>query len=180
MMDKILPGMKLKAVDSKPMHNFADNTEWPALDNSVFTFKPPTDEAWLISSVRIKFSVNVNLHCPMNLNYYIHGVPTAVRTTKYSSIDAFIDRCPVSDVLLFGGQGKYTHNIFSFEYQFDSEMFLWGTSPGGVNPAQNPRLHYFTMGIEDNIPYKNLDGGILEMAKIRYPGVVVYDIKDMA
>ena len=174
---------KYREIDSKPMHNFGDSSTWMDYDgnltpaDSTFMMKPPVDEAWALQAVRIRFSANADFtNRPLTIKYYIHGVPTPVRQTVYANSDDFLDRCNKFELLEVAGNGKYDNNIFAFTYNFPEKLILWGTAPGEVDPANDPRMSHFTMEVAGHLPIKGEDDLDLEVVKVRYTDVEVYDI----
>ena len=184
MLEKQLNGLptKYKSIDSKPMHNFGDSSTWvdndgnPTPTDSTFYMKPPADEAWVVGSVRIRFSANANFAKPMVVKYYMHGVPTPIAQTVYENADDFLDRCDKFELLEVAGNG-YDHNIFAFTYNFNEPAILWGTPPSDDAPG-TVRLSHFTMEVSEHFELTDDVGEPVEMVKVRYPDVVVYDISE--
>ena len=164
--------------DSKPMHDFGDNSTWPSTDDSNFPMRPPADEIWVVHSVRMRISVNADM-TPMTVEYYIHPemVPNATEPVKaketlYENMNAFVRRFNRIGVLPIGGNGAYTANMWDLQYDFNEPIILKGT----FDPL-DPGLIEFSMRINDDVPIKTIgDSGDVEMAEVVYPDIAIYKI----
>ncbi len=164
--------VKFDNCSSIPMHDFADKDSWVnGPDDSIFTMQPADNEIWEVKSVRVRYSVNADFHCPLTVKYYVYGVPNPVRTTIYKNTNDFMGRCDDISILEVAGNGPYEQNIFNFIYNFKEPITLYGLN---VQPIS--ALSHFTMGIDDNLPLTAISGGPMEMVEVRYPDVSVYKI----
>jgi hypothetical protein len=173
-----LPGSVVN-FDTITSHDWSDNSQWVvSVDDSTWTLQPDAGQAIKVTGVLIKFSEDMVVHANggMLIQVAIDGwAPSPLTLVSYSSIADFFARADEWGKLDYNGpaNGSVNKPIISLKFDFSRPVVLWssgGTIEGvpKVDAQGSPKFQKMMIKIADDMPYKDNDGGVVQVARSRY------------
>ena len=157
--------------DTIGVHDYADNTQWPATNDSAWTLDPTDesseyhDKVVKITELQLDLSEDIVMHSGGQLlvEFYMTGNPNPVKTYTYSSMQDWISKaCEKIKIDDQGSVGPY----IQYNILFSEPPTFWTSA--GLDAAGNPKLNKMVVSIADDMPYKDSEGNPAKIARSRY------------
>lgn len=164
--------------DTIGVHDYADNTQWPATDNSAWTLDPTSesseyhDKVVKITELQLDLSEDIIMHSGGQLlvEFFVSGNPNPVKTYTYSSMQDWISKaCEKFKINDQGVVGPY----IQYNILFATPPIFWTST--GTDAEGNPKLNKMVVRIADNVPYKDSQSNPAKIARSRYFAEVYND-----